>query len=215
VFLVAVRYDIPYVSEQIYPHTARGLVEPVPATRSAQAMKLTPSAFVILGMVRLGAHSGYAIKKAADVSTRFFWPTSLAQVYPELARLVKAGLLTRREDPQGSRERFAYELTELGEAALDTWLRSTHEAPTQFRDEGVLRLFFADALAEEEQLALVRRMRERVRSVSASTREEIVPLAEALEPSGTRYPALVARLRADTYAYVERWLERLESDLET
>jgi len=54
-------------------------------------VKLTPSAFLILGMVRLGARSGYAIKKAADVSTRFFWPTSLAQVYPELARLVGRG----------------------------------------------------------------------------------------------------------------------------
>ena len=179
-----------------------------------KAMKLTPSAFLILGMVRLGARSGYAIKKAADVSTRFFWPTSLAQVYPELARLVEAGLLTRGEDPQGSRERFSYELTEQGEAALDAWLCSNHEAATQFRDEGVLRLFFADALAEEDQLALVRRLRARVRDIGAQTHDEIVPLAEALEPSGIRYPALVARLRADTYAYAEQWLADLEAELE-
>ncbi len=177
-------------------------------------MKLSPSAFVILGMVRLGASSGYAIKKTADVSTRFFWPTSLAQVYPELARLVEAGLLTRREDPQGSRERFAYALTDQGEAALDAWLRSTREAPTQFRDEGVLRLFFADALPEDDQLALVRRLRERAREVSAHTHEELVPLAAALEPGGMRYPALVARLRADTYAFIERWLEQREAELE-
>jgi DNA-binding PadR family transcriptional regulator len=176
-------------------------------------MKLTPSAFLTLGMIRLGARSGYAIKKVADVSTRFFWPTSLAQVYPELAALMQAGLLTRREDPQGSRERYAYELTELGESALHSWLCSTQEAPTQFRDEGVLRLFFADALPGEEQLALISRLRERVRDVSAHTREEILPLAEALESSGTRYPALVARLRADTYAYAERWLAALESEL--
>jgi DNA-binding PadR family transcriptional regulator len=176
-------------------------------------MKLTPSAFLTLGMIRLGARSGYAIKKIADVSTRFFWPTSLAQVYPELAALTEAGLLTRREDPQGSRERYAYELTEQGESALHSWLCSTREAPTQFRDEGVLRLFFADALPEEDQLALISQLRERVRSVSAHTREEILPLAEALESSGTRYPALVARLRADTYAYAERWLAALESEL--
>ncbi len=177
-------------------------------------MKLTPSAFLLLGMVRLGARSGYAIKQLADVSTRFFWPTSLSQVYPELARLVEAGLLIRGEDPHGSRERFAYELTEQGEAALDTWLRSTHEAPTQFRDEGVLRLFFADALAGEDQLGMVRHLRERMRDVSVHTREEIVPLAQELEPSGTHYPALVARLRADTYAYIEQWLARLEAELE-
>lgn len=178
-------------------------------------MKLTPSAFLMLGMVRLGARSGYAIKQAADASTRFFWPTSLAQVYPELARLVDAGLLTRREDPHGARERFAYELTEQGQEALLAWLCSSHQAPTQFRDEGVLRLFFADALPGEDQLALVRRLRERARRTGAHMHEEIFPLAETLQEDGTRYPALVARLGADTYAFVERWLAKVEGELES
>lgn len=177
-------------------------------------MKLTPLAFLTLGMVRLGARSGYAIKKAADASTRFFWPTSLAQVYPELARLVQAGLLTRHEDPHGGRERFAYELTEQGQEVLLAWLCSSHDAPTQFRDEGVLRLFFADALAGEDQLALVQGLRERARRAGDHMRREILPLAETLEPGGTRYPALVARLGADTYAYAERWLAQLEAEME-
>ena len=81
-------------------------------------IKLTPTSYLMLGMVRLGVSSGYAIKKAADTSTQNFWPTSLAQVYPELARLEGAGLLTRRSDPQGGRERSAYTITERGEAAL-------------------------------------------------------------------------------------------------
>jgi DNA-binding PadR family transcriptional regulator len=177
-------------------------------------MKLTPPSFLMLGMVRLGARSGYAIKQAADASTRFFWPTSLAQVYPELARLVDAGLLSRRDDSHGSRERFSYELTEQGREALMAWLCSSHEAQTQFRDEGVLRLFFADALPDEEQLALVQRLRERARSAGAHMRDQILPLAEGLEPEGARYPALVARLGADTYAYAEQWLARLQADLE-
>jgi DNA-binding PadR family transcriptional regulator len=177
-------------------------------------MKLTPPSFLMLGMVRLGARSGYAIKKAADASTRFFWPTSLAQVYPELGRLERAGLLTRRSDPHGSRARSAYELTEQGEVALLAWLCTTHEGTTHFRDEGVLRLFFADALGDEDRLALVRRLRERARGASAHLREEIVPLAETLEESGACYPALVARLGADTCAYTEQWLARLEAELE-
>jgi DNA-binding PadR family transcriptional regulator len=177
-------------------------------------MKLRAPSFLMLGMVRLGARSGYAIKKAAGSSTRFFWPTSLAQVYPELARLVDAGLLSRRDDPRGDGERFAYELTEEGEAALLAWLGSPREAPTQFGDEGVLRLFFSDALPNEGQLALVRRLRGRAREASAYLRDEVLPAAKALEQNGVHYPALVAQLGADTYAYAERWLGRLEADLE-
>jgi DNA-binding PadR family transcriptional regulator len=177
-------------------------------------MKLRPPSFLIMGMVRLGARSGYAIKKATDDSTRFFWPTSLAQVYPELAQLEHSGLLKRRQDPHGARERSAYELTPQGELALLAWLRSTPEAPTQFRDEGVLRLFFADALPKEDQLTLVKRLRERAGRASAHLREKVVPLAEALESDRTRYPARVARLGADTYAHVERWLAELQAELE-
>ena len=178
-------------------------------------MKLGPPAFLVLGMLRLGQSSGYAIKKAADVSTRFFWPTSLAQVYPQLARLEREGLVTRREDPHGARSRSAYELTEDGEAALLAWLRAyvPEEMPPQFRDEGVLRLFFADALPAADALVLVRLLRERAAGAEAHMRREILPLAEALEATGTRFPAIVARLGADSYAFVGEWLARLETEL--
>ena len=112
-------------------------------------------------MVRLGINSGYRIKKAADKSTQNFWPISLAMVYPELARLEAAELLKRRSDPHGGRARSAYTITKKGEKALSTWLRSTKVAPVQIRDEAMLRLFLADALEHEDQLELVRRLRER------------------------------------------------------
>ena len=176
-------------------------------------MKLGPSAYLLLGMLRTGASSGYAIKKLADVSTRFFWPTSLAAVYPELARLERGGFVRRRDDPHGGRARSAYALTASGRAALLQWLRSSHEGPPQFRDEGVLRLFFADALPDEDQLALVRRLRARAADAATHMRREIVPLAEPLASHGMLYPAIVARLGADTYAFAERWLARLESEL--
>jgi DNA-binding PadR family transcriptional regulator len=177
-------------------------------------MSLKPPAFLMLGMVRLGVRSGYAIKKATDASTRFFWPTSLGQVYPELGRLERVGLLSRRDDSHGGRTRSAYELTGEGEAALLAWLGSPQESPTQFRDEGVLRLFFADALPADGQLALVRRLRDRARGAASHMRDEIVPQAEVLAQEGIRYPAQVARLGADTYAFVEQWLAQLEAELE-
>ena len=177
-------------------------------------MKLRPPAYLVLGMLRLGARSGYAIKKAADVSTRFFWPTSLAQVYPELARLERAGLVSRREDPHGARARAAYEVTEAGEAALLDWLRSPTRTPLQFRDEGVLRLFFADALPHADRLALVRAMRERAARAVAHMDEQILPLAEELDHAGTHFPLVVARMGRDGYAYGVDWLARLEEELE-
>jgi len=177
-------------------------------------VKLTPPSYLMLGMVQLGVRSGYAIKKAADASTRFFWPTSLAQVYPQLGRLQQAGLLTRREDPRGSLARSAYELTASGRAALLAWLRSPRAGETHFRDEDVLRLFNADVLPTADQLALVWRMHERATRECARMREEIVPLADMLAAEGVRNPARVARLGADTYAFVAQWLEQLAQELE-
>jgi PadR family transcriptional regulator AphA len=177
-------------------------------------MKLKPTSYLMLGMLRLGARSGYAIKKTADLSTKYFWPTSLAQVYPELARLENAGLVSRSDDPHGARTRSAYRLTEEGETALLAWLRSPRQAPVQIRDEGLLRLFFADALPPEDQVAVVRRLRESDHAAATWTRTEIVPLADAARHAGTRFPALVAELSADIYAYSAEWLSRLEAQLE-
>jgi DNA-binding PadR family transcriptional regulator len=165
-------------------------------------------------MLRLGARSGYAIKRAADRSTRHFFATSFAQVYPELARLAEQRLVTRRDEPQGARQRSVYDVTPDGEAALLAWLRSPREAPPQFRVEGVLRMFFADALPDpEEQVALVRRLRRLAEDTAAEIRRDILPLAEELEQAGTRFPAVTARFGADLWAFAADWLARLEDEL--
>ena len=133
---------------------------------------------------------------------------------PSSHQLAGDGLLTRREDPQGARPRSAYEITAAGEDALLAWLRSSREAPIQFRDEGLLRLHFADVLSREEQLALVRRLRERDRRVVAYIQEEIIPTAESLErDSDLRFPTLAARFGAHMYSCAEEWLARLEVEL--
>jgi PadR family transcriptional regulator, regulatory protein AphA len=184
---------------------------PGPAARSPGAIKLSPTSYLVLGMVRLGIGSGYAIKKVADQSTQSF---SLALVYPELARLEAGGLLKRRSDPQGGRARSAYTITAKGETALGAWLRSAKVASVQIRDEGMLKLFLADALEDEDQLELIRALRERNREKKEALQDEIVPRAEAFEAQGIRYVAVAARLSADLLKYAEDWLARLEKELE-
>jgi DNA-binding PadR family transcriptional regulator len=189
-------------------------VDSDPAARSPRAIKLSPTSYLVLGMVRLGISSGYAIKKVADQSTQNFWPTSLALVYPELARLETAGMLTRRSNPQGGRARSAYRISEAGETALTAWLRSAKVAPVQIRDEAMLKLFLADALEGEDQLELIRTLRERNREKKEALQSEIVPRAEAFESQGIRYVAVAARLSADLLEYAESWMARLEEELE-
>jgi DNA-binding PadR family transcriptional regulator len=175
-------------------------------------MKLKPISYMVLGMLRLGATSGYAIKKAADAGATVIWPVSLAQVYPELARLEEHGLVTRHDDPQGARNRARYELTEKGEKALLAWLRSSHEVPFQFRIEGMLRFLFADALPAADQIALVRRAQERLRDYRAHMYDK--DLRGALmdfEEGGIRAPVLAGLFGEALLQRGEEWLAELEA----
>ena len=176
-------------------------------------MRLKPSAYLVLGMLHGGVETGYAIKRAVDRSTRFFWAASFAQVYPELAALEREGYVAGRDDPQGARPRKRYALTEKGQDALGAWLRSPRTPAFEFRDEGLLRLFFADALPPDEAKALVARLREHAEQADARFREEILPLAEDAATRGLRFPHAAARLGADYYAWRAGWLARLEAEL--
>src|SRR4051812_38737689 len=120
-------------------------------------MELSPTAHVILGMIRLGKTNGYEIKQLVDVSTRRFWAASYGQIYPELKRLEDAGLIEGEDAPAGGRQRRSYRLTAAGEQELHEWLVS-HEGTPRLggRGEGVLRFFFARAESPPEVLRLVR-----------------------------------------------------------
>ena len=131
---------------------------------------LSPTARVILGLLALGDRTGYDMKQTIDRSTRFFWGASYGQIYPELRRLEEAGLVSSHEDPRGGVQRRAFELTAAGRAELDAWL--TADGPDTFaiRDEGLLRLFFAQLVAPDDVLRLVRRREAWFRAVAEEFR---------------------------------------------
>src|SRR5260370_21123533 len=102
-------------------------------------------AYVVLGMVRLGARSGYEIKRTVEQSIRFFWTISQVQIYPSLERLERAGLITGRADPRGRRRRRVYKITGQGEAAPRPWPRTAQPTPVRPRATRLVHLFLADA----------------------------------------------------------------------
>ncbi len=119
---------------------------------------LSPTAYVVLGMLGLGAKTGYDIKGIVDRSTRFFWAASYGQIYPELRRLEQAGLVKGKLAPTGGRKRKAYELTAAGRRALVEWAAAPPSMP-ELRDENLLKLFFADMLPPEQALEQLRMRR--------------------------------------------------------
>ena len=173
-------------------------------------MRLKPGSYLILGMLNRGRETGYAIKRAVDRSTRFFWAASFAQVYPELAALEQDGYVVSADEPHGARPRKTYRLTDRGRAALADWVRSARIPEFEFRDEGLLRLFFADAIAPEEALELVKRLRLAAEQTEHDFRTEILPLAERADG---RFPLIVAREGADYFSWRAAWFRELESEL--
>jgi PadR family transcriptional regulator AphA len=120
--------------------------------------ELSPTAYVVLGMLGLGAETGYDIKSIVDRSTRFFWAASYGQIYPELARLERDGFVVGKLAPTGGRKRKVYELTDEGRRRVAEWVAAPPRMP-ELRDENLLKLFFADLVSHEEALEQLRMRR--------------------------------------------------------
>jgi PadR family transcriptional regulator AphA len=170
--------------------------------------QLSATAYVILGMIRSGPKSGYKIKSLVDQTTRFFWAASYGQIYPELKRLAEAGLVEGVDSPTGGRKRTVYEITADGEEELKAWLRQPPET-YEMRDEGLLKLFFADALPPAEAVEILHAMRDRRLAIGTQLRE-MEP--KALE-KGDQFPLIVLRSGIEFTDWFADWCERVEAEI--
>jgi PadR family transcriptional regulator, regulatory protein AphA len=173
-------------------------------------MELSPTACVILGMLRHQPRSGYEIKQVVDNSTRFFWAASYGQIYPELRKLAAAGLVEGEDRPHGGRRRTIYRLTDAGRKRLTDWLEADPET-LETRDEGLLKLFFAIA-AKPGRAAEILDAKRRLHERKLERLREIEPLAAAhadVDP----YPYLVLRHGMALSEWTIDWCERARAEL--
>jgi PadR family transcriptional regulator, regulatory protein AphA len=174
---------------------------------------LTPTARVILGMLKLGVHTGYEIKKAIDISTRFFWGASFGQIYPELRRLRDAGLIEGRDVPRGQVKRTVYSLTPAGEVALHEWLTDTESFTFEMRDEGLLRLFFGDALSRDEVVANLRASQGFLELVLSSLREIEADARTGFAAEEQLHPYLALQYGIGLITWMRDWYAKTEEQL--
>ncbi|GAA3012870.1 MULTISPECIES: PadR family transcriptional regulator [Streptosporangium] len=102
--------------------------------------------------------SGYQLAKAFDVGVANFWHALPQQLYAELAKLEREGLVAGREVVQDTRpNKRLFTVTEAGLAEL-TRFAATADKPSFIRDDLLVKVQAADHLDPDE---LVTRLLER------------------------------------------------------
>ncbi len=182
-------------------------------------MELSATGKVILGMLAARPRSGYEIKQLVDNTARFFWAASYGQIYPELKRLEKEGLISGSDSANGKRQRTVYKLTAAGKRAAREWIDRPPEV-FETRDEGLLELFFAGSIDPGRTAAIAR---ERAARAAASA-AELRAIQDQLEEKGRHEgpdhepdagSMTVLRYGIEMNEWVAEWFERAAEDLET
>jgi PadR family transcriptional regulator, regulatory protein AphA len=113
-------------------------------------IRLTPTSFAVLGLIEaLGPTTPYDLKRFGQGGVFHIWSIPHTQLYSECARLGGAGFLDEEQETTGRRRRV-YRLTGAGRRALDDWRGDPATEVFEFRDEGLLKLYFG---ADRRRLA--------------------------------------------------------------
>ncbi|MFF3248678.1 PadR family transcriptional regulator [Streptomyces sp. NPDC002870] len=98
----------------------------------------------VLAALLDGEYSGYQLAKAFDVGVANFWHALPQQLYAELARLEKEGLVTGRQVVQETRpNKRLFKVTDAGLAELEQFAASASK-PSFIRDDLLVKVQAAD-----------------------------------------------------------------------
>lgn len=107
---------------------------------------------VLLVYLASGASSGYDIAKGFRGSFGYLWNATHQQVYRDLARLHDEGMLDCRNEPQaGKPDRKLYSLTDLGHAAMQTFLAEPAKPP-KYNDAFMVKVASAHLMIDKRPL---------------------------------------------------------------
>jgi DNA-binding PadR family transcriptional regulator len=165
--------------------------------------------------------TGYALAQLLRDPIGFFWETQHSQIYPELSRLERTGLVVSSEMPgPGPRPKRTYAATEAGLAELRAWIAR----PSRFggRHDELLLKVYASWLVEpsvtHELIGEARRHHaaqlELYLTRDASARERGI---DRLGPADPRFADYLTLRRGIDFergrlAWCDWVLEQLESD---
>jgi len=122
-----------------------------------------------LGLLTTGEACGYDLKKTFESSFKHFFPAGYGSIYPALADLAEAGLVSCREIPQiGKPDRKVYRITEAGQKAFIDALNRM-DPQHKLRSEFLAMIYFADCIDNDRLAGLlddrVEKLRETVKHI--------------------------------------------------
>lgn len=98
----------------------------------------------VLAALLDGEYSGYQLAKVFDVSVANFWHALPQQLYAELAKLEKEGLVAGRQVVQETRpNKRLFHVTDAGRAALEEFAAAASK-PSVIRDDLLVKVQTAD-----------------------------------------------------------------------
>jgi len=181
-------------------------------------MELSATGKVILGMLAAKPRSGYEIKQLVDSSARYFWAASYGQIYPELKKLEKEGLIAGDDSSTGARQRTTFRITADGKRAAREWMSKPPEV-LETRDEGLLKLFFAGSIDDRRTAEIARERAEASRAKAAQLRTIAEQVEAAGAPDGPAADPdagslMVLRYGIEASEWTAEWFERAADELE-
>lgn len=151
--------------------------------------------YAVLAALLEGEASGYELSKLFDVSFANFWASTPQQLYRELERLARDGLVEARVVRQERRpDKRMFSLTEAGRRDLAGFAAEPPKRPTAIRDELLIKIQAMDGVDPEATRALVeermtwargklaRYARVRDRLLDGRTEEEYLSEADRIGP---------------------------------
>ncbi|GAA1928344.1 PadR family transcriptional regulator [Microbacterium aoyamense] len=171
---------------------------------------------VLLGVLANKPYHGYELMKWFDVEGQFIRSnTHHSQIYRELARMVKNGLVEFEVDPrEGRPDAKVYRITEIGQQVLLEWVRSPYQPTSRFQDADFnTRFSFTIGLDIEAALRVVETELAYRRAQVAASRVRkrgyvgVEPIPGLDMQRSARYGEQMHVFGADS---VDRWMDWLE-----
>lgn len=132
----------------------QGADEDVTAARGVSSL-----GYALLAAIAREPLTGYALAHQLRDPISFFWETRHSQIYPELARLERAGFVTSTDEHgPGPRPKRTYAATEAGLAELRAWIGRESRFGGR-RDELLLKVYASWLVEPGVTIALVREAR--------------------------------------------------------